>query len=228
MDRNTTVMVETFLPGKKISLNYSELEELYAKSFEWLKIFFKATKKDTIKFSTLKSNSNSENTIAELGLQNELIGKLKTIFEKSRKFENTILPFSASQGDFDFDNIFLNEDSINIADWEDYKEKGEIFIDVDFFVFNTALYFYQTKNHIESFKKFFSSDSQTYKLADYYIADYCKFLGVDKKLFYIVSIFNTIDILKNGYRRHPRVPMQNADFLHALADLTIREITHEQ
>lgn len=225
LDDQTLIMVEKFLTGKKIDFNnHTQLSQLFSKSFDWLKAFYSTTKNDTINFKWSDFKEALSKGIESIETMNELRQKLFAILKRSNEFDGIKLPISSVQGDFDFDNILMNNGEIRIIDWEDYKDSSLPFIDVEFFIFNLGQYFYRKDGHVKSFKSFFSKDTKTYKLADYYISNYCRYLGLEKPIFYLISIKDTLDIIKNGYGKHKKVPMQSIYFLNALADLSLREL----
>lgn len=217
IDGFTLILVETFLPGKKVSLaNFSELSLLFSKAFGWLKEFYLITRKG-------KADIGFQDVVLPFAAPERLKRKLEIISNKLCARGDLEIPISSCQGDFDFDNILLSKNNIAIVDWEDYAEAKSPFFDAEFFVFNAAMYYYKEDGHIKSLEKYFLKSSKTYKLADTCISDYCKFLGVDKSMFYIVSILDTINMIACGHGRHRCVPMQSMDFLEKLIDLTIRE-----
>ena len=214
VDDFTAIMVEKFLPGKKVELNnVSQLKKLYSESFKWLEKFLKVTAEQEIKFDETLNFISKLNDIPK-----EKLDKLS-----KRMSKNIVLPVSSSQGDFDFDNIMFNKKDIYIVDWEDYENKSHPFLDVEFLIFNTAMYFYSQENHLGSFNRFFLKDSETFKIADHYLSRYYKFLKLNKDIFYFMSILDTVKIIRNGYKKHNRVPMQSEYFLKSLIDLCLRE-----
>lgn len=217
IDGLTAMLVETFLPGKKINLaDFTELRLLFSRAFGWLKEFYLATKGGETTF-------NFRKTLSDISAPERLRKKLDAISEWLSRRPELRVPVSSCQGDFDFDNLLLNSDSIAIVDWEDYADTKSAFFDAEFFIFNAAMYFYKNDGHIESLERFFQSNSKTYELADFHITEYCKFLGVDKGIFYIAAILDTVDIISRGHGRHKSVPMQSMEFLEKLVDLTFRE-----
>ena len=225
VDDLTTLMVQTFLNGRKIYLNnYKELSELFAKSFHWLKCFYNVTRKGVTKFDSLKLKDAFVEVEKIQAPPRAIKEKLDMVIKIADEFNGLNIPLSSSQGDFDFDNILINDSGISIVDWEDYNENSHPLLDLEFFIFNLGLYYYEKDPHIESLDKFFSKGTKTYNLADRYITEYCNFLKLEKPVFYLVAIRDTIDIIKNGYGNHKCVPMQSAYFLGALIQLSLREI----
>lgn len=225
IDDYTIIMIESFLPGKKIDLNnYSQLSHLCAKSFAWLKAFYLAGKSGEVNFKWVDFAETIHRITRNISIDNELKSKLEVVTKQAKAYDGINLPLSFVQGDFDFDNILVNNGNITIVDWEDYKTNSLPFIDTEFFIFNIGLYFYEKDTHIKSFNKFFLKHSSTYKLVDYYLSDYCQYLGLSKSIFYFISIMDTIKIIRCGYGRHHRVPIQDMDFLDALVELSLREI----
>lgn len=217
IDGLTAMLVETFLPGRKINLaDFAELRLIFSRAFGWLKEFYLATKRGEAAVDFRK-------TLSGISAPEALRKKLDAISEWLSRRPELRVPVSSCQGDFDFDNLLLSRDNIAILDWEDYADTKSAFFDAEFFIFNAAMYFYENDGHVKSFERFFLSKSKTYELADFHITEYCKFLGVDKSIFYIAAILDTADIISRGHGRHKCVPMQSMGFLEKLVDLALRE-----
>ena len=224
MDGATAMMVESFLRGRKIDLmDHAAVNGLFEKSFRWLKDFFSATRKGSEEFRPAKLREAFSYIEKAAPVSPDLKRKAGEILKVAEELEGTAIPVSSSQGDFDFDNILVHDGGISVADWEDFRETSHPFLDAEFFIFNLAMYYYKKDGHLGSLKRFFKPGSRTRDLADRHISDYCSFLSLDKRLFYLVSIMDTIAIIKNGYGDHKKVPMQSTDFMDALIDISLRE-----
>ncbi len=222
MEKSTKVMIESFVSGKKIYLgDIAKLEILLKKSFEWLKEFYSATKRDKTLTFDLSGIKKRYYELRSGSVSKELDPKFEKVMKEFSNIDKRSVNISASQGDFDFDNIVFDNGSPKILDWEDFKSDSHPFLDAEFMIFNTALYFYRNVEHIESFKKFFSVNSNTRVIAESYLTDYCKFLGVNIGLFLVAAINDTLDFLDKGYGNHLKVPMQSWDFFECLLDLAL-------
>lgn len=224
LDDLTMVMVETFLPLRRASAaNMRELENLFSLSFGWLKEFYSATKIGQFR-RWRELVAEMERRADAFKAQGAKCGYLDRLLAKAKKMEYGDMPLCALQGDFSINNMVIGDDCFAIVDWEDYTSAALPFLDIEFLIFHIALSFHRGGNACENFKRFFGTGSRTLEITERYLKTYAQHLNIDRSVFYIAAVNDTLGIISQGYGRHEIVHMQDADFLEALSNIALRQI----
>ncbi|MFH1593987.1 MAG: hypothetical protein ABID09_04765 [Candidatus Omnitrophota bacterium] len=226
IDDFTMILVEEYIHGRFVLLHkYNDLKIFLAKAMDWIKNFYLVTRKEgsVLPWSIFKNEFTK--SVAGMELDHGLRRKLDRIVNAVERRRPKDLPLSSLQGDFSFNNILIQNDGrVCVTDWEDYCDNALPFLDIEFLLFHAGLFCGAKIDHIENFNHFFKRDSLTFELVNHHLEDYCFLLGIDKSLFYLASVKDTVDVMRNGYGRHKRIPMQRMEFLETLANLALREI----
>lgn len=225
-DIQSVIMVEDFLPGRKCDMSGMRGRvDLFFHAFSWLKVFHASTKTGEDIFSWGVYREKLTDGLRKISSNKDILRLSESVLELAKRHDGCAIPITALQGNFDFDNILISGEKVYVLDWEDSRKQAPPFLDLEFLLFHTAMYSHGRRKHIENFKSFFSQSSESYRMVNRFLDDYCSFLGVRKEVFYLESLLDCLNIANNGYGVHNKVPTQDDDFIEVLLDLVLREVT---
>lgn len=131
-----------------------------------------------------------------------LKGEVEDLISRLKRFRDVKIPIVSVHGDFDFWNILIKNDTINVVDWEECQAKGLPFNDLFYFLFHFAFVFEEEWNAKKSFDSFFRKGSWSQILAKNLLEEFSKHLNLPPELILTMAPLYCIELLLKKYSLH--------------------------